>query len=172
MTKSIFFTLSTAILLSACTKDTPTSFAELDSITDQTMTSMEERTPHWFSNQDQVRKLVLAACFDHLTLKAETLGGAYQAEFNDDVFGKFNEYPDCANARKGDIENMSKGALVYEHQIKDAEYLLNTPENKEHIDAVARDVANKLQKLNEDNKEINEAGLKEMSNFDNSNNSD
>lgn len=108
----------------------------------------------------------MSTCFDYLSAKAEELGGEYQVEFNNDVFSKFSEFPDCENARLANIKSMTNVSQVYEHQIEKTETQINTPENQAHINNVAADVATKLDHLEQKNQSINSDGMKSLSDFD------
>lgn len=148
----------TAVILSGCNTSPNLTFTELDEVLTPTETSIDDRNPQWYAEQDLIRQKVVAACFDHLTEKAEKLGGAYKVEFDNDVFSKFAEYPDCLHARKGEIMKLSTGAKIYEHQIENAEKALNTPENQQKIEELAADVAQKLNQNSVENAEINNTG--------------
>lgn len=154
------------LLLSACSNTPPTSFDELDLVLEPTQTTMEQRSVNWYVDQKLIRTRVMSACFDHLSAKAEELGGEYQVEFNNDVFSKFSEYPDCENANVANIKSMTDVSLVYEHQISKTETQINTPENQTHINNIAADVARKLDKLEQKNDTINSDGIKALSDFE------
>lgn len=163
--KKITFFCVSSLLLSACSSTPPTSFKELDQIIEPTQTTLEQRSVNWYIDQKTIRKQVLGVCFDHLSNKAEELGGEYLVEFDNDVFSKFSEYPDCENAKLADNKSMTDVALVYEHQISATETQISSPENQMYIDSMARDVANKLDALERENESTNTEGLKSLSEF-------
>lgn len=164
--KKITLCSLSVLLLSACSSTPPTSFDELDQVLEPTETTMEQRTVAWYVDQQLIRTQVMSTCFDHLSAKAEKMGGEYQVEFNNDVFSKFSEYPDCENAKVANIKSMTNVSQVYEHQIAKTESQLNTPENQAHINNVAADVARKLDNLDQNNETINSDGMKALSDLE------
>lgn len=167
--KPLSFCILTAVILVGCNKSPNLSFADLDQVLSPTETSLEDRIPQWYADQDLIRQKVIASCFDHLTEKAEKLGGSYKVEFDNDVFSKFAEYPDCSNARKGEIIKLSTGAKIYDHQIENAEKALSTPENQQRIAELAADVAKKLNQNAVDNADINNTGKQIIQELESSN---
>lgn len=157
--------LSAACLI-GCNKTPSTSFSELNKVLSPSETTLEQRTIEWYANQSLIRDQVLKVCLTHLTDKAEQLGGAYKVEFDNDVFSKFTEYPDCANARKGEIMNLTADAKIYEHQIKNAERLLNTPESRQEVDELAAEVAKRITQHAEETNEANETGMEKLKEFE------
>lgn len=151
--------LSSSVLL-GCSKSQPTSFPALDEVLNPTETTLEQRSVDWFADQKEIRNEVLAVCFDYFSEKALTLGGQYANEFADNAYSKYEELPDCLNARKGEIQKMDGDAFVYEHQIQSIEDTLTTPEAQEHINKMAEQVAQHLDEMDERNKDINEEGKK------------
>lgn len=140
-----------AFIIAGCNKTPSTSFSALNELLKPTETTLESRTPQWYADQEFIRDKVLQVCLDYLAEKAEKLGGAYKVQFDNDVFSKYAEFPDCLNARKGEILEMSSIAKIYEHQIENAERALSTPESKAIIEELAEDVAKRLSQQQQDN---------------------
>lgn len=128
------------------------SFPELDSILAATETNQKDRTEEWFSQQDEITADVLRACLIYFDEKGKKVGGTYEDQIYNDIYSKFNEIPDCLNARKGEILKMGKTKLLLsQDQLKDIETELGKPENAEHVNKIAQDVANRLDRLDAEN---------------------
>lgn len=166
--KQLPILVASAFIFSGCDRSPPTSFSELNKVLAPTETTLEDRTIEWFADQDLIRQQVLKTCLTHLTEKAEETGGTYKVEFDNDVFSKFAEYPDCSNARKGEILDLSLVAKIYDHQIKSAEISINSVENQQKINELAADVAQKLSQHTSENYEMNEAGKQKLNAFEES----
>lgn len=139
--------VSAALLTTGCSKKIE-SFPELDSILAITETTQAQRTEEWFSQQDEITSNVLKACIIYFDDKGKKTGGDYEDQVYNDIYSKFNEIPDCLNARKGEILKMGKTKIILsEDQLKNIETELGKPETVEHVNQVAQDVANHLNKV-------------------------
>ena len=153
MQKSLFLMVISAALITTigCSKKIE-SFPELDKILDVTETKQKERTEEWFAQQDEITTNVLKACIIYFDEKGKKTGGAYEDQVYNDIYSKFNEIPDCLNARKGEILKMGKTKmLLSQDQLKSIETELGKPETVEHVNKIAQDVANKLNEKDDNN---------------------
>lgn len=147
--------------LGGCNHKKEKKFEELENALAPTNTTVDERNVDWYKDQVDIRNNILSLCFNHVSQKALEIGGTYQEEFNNDIYSKFADYPDCANARKAEIKTMNNhGNQIYEYQIKGVETEILTPQNQEHINTVASLVAKELESLKSKNENIDMEGKK------------
>lgn len=162
MQKSLLhLTIFTSILLATGCSKKVESIPEVEQILAPTETKASARTPEWYASQDDITPEVLKSCINYYIEKSERVGGQYKNDIDNDIYSKFQEVPDCLNARKGEILNMSKKTVqLTQDQLDNIETELNKPENIEHINKVAQDVANQLNQQSEANKENDQEAQK------------
>lgn len=151
--KNYLFPLLLIPFLNGCTDKEPLnpSFSDLDDILSPTQTSPAERTDRWFSDQNDIRTQVLRACYIHAKEKADSSENPLVlATFQQNVFALYEEFPDCAKARKGELikiaEYQRQGVLVTKEQQQQLSYELAQPENQAMIEQKASELAQQLKK--------------------------
>lgn len=161
--------VSAILLIMGCSKKVE-SIPEVEKILAATETSISQRTPEWYASQEEITSDVIKTCVTYFIEKADRLGGKYQDELNSDLYGKFQEIPDCLNARKGEIINMGKSKVqLTQDQLKNIETELQKPDTIQHINKVAEDVASKLNQQDQQNSEADKHAQEEFIKFLNEN---
>lgn len=147
-----------SLLLIGCNKAPKQTFAELDQILAPTETQIEDRTTQWYKDQDLIRADILGSCYAHISETAQREGGEYERTFLENMYELYHEFPDCHNARQGEILAASDNKLSFEHQIAEIDKKMQSAQVQAEINQAAEQVARQLAQQAASNREVNEMG--------------